>query len=299
LISKGVQQHLSLVRSSQISFMRIRFLLLFIALTTYHVVFAQDEGTITKKVRVTRGKSAYFFAGPSYRFGSNDGDYSGGLNLEAGYLVRLNRIVSVGPSLSFSKFSYDESISDSFGDEDATGNNIFTDAYVVNIVYMEGGDLTHFSAGFDVKIDFIPMADDRKFNVYGLVKPFVLLSSRADVSATVEPWQMPVLGDPPSEYYYTGPPDDFLDSETDGYSRWGAEKEFSGGLNLGVGGEYSLPSGLSFLAQASFRMTLPITYVNTSAFDPSIATGYYHPDYPFVKEGFTTLNISLGVSYRF
>lgn len=279
--------------------MKIWFLLLFIVLATCHDVLAQDEGVLTKKERVVRGKSLYFFAGPSYRFGSNDGDYSGGLNLEAGYLIRLNRIISIGPSLSFSKFKYDDSISDSFGNEDATGNNIFTDVYEVKIVYMEGGSLTHFSVGFDVKFDFIPMADDRKFNVYGLVKPFLLLSSRRAVSAIVEPWQMLVLGDPPSEYYYTGPPDELLNSETSGLSRWGSETEFSGGLNLGVGGEYSLPSGLSFLVQASFRMTLPITYINTSAFDPSTLTGFYHPDYPFVKEGFTTLNISLGVSYRF
>lgn len=273
--------------------------ILFILLTTFHAVRAQDEGTITKKVRVTRGKSVYFFAGPSFRFGNNDGDYSGGLNLEAGYLVRLNRIVSIGPSLSFSKFSYDESISDSFGNEDATGNNIFADIYPVKIVYMKGGNLTHFSAGFDVKIDFIPMADSRKFNVYGLAKPFLLLSSRTAVSATVEPWDRLDYDTPQSEWNYTGPPDEFLDSETVGYSRWGAETEFSGGLNVGVGSEYSLPSGLSFLVQASFRMTLPITYVNTSAFDPSILTGFDHPDYPFVKEGFATLNISLGVSYRF
>lgn len=280
--------------------MRKRFLpFLFILLMTCQAVFAQDEGTISKKERVTRGKSIYFFGGPSFRFGNNNGDYSGSLNLEAGYLLRLNRIVSIGPSLSFSKFNYDEEISDSFGNEDATGNNIFTDVYEVKIVYMEGGGLTHFSAGFNVKFDFIPMADDRKFNIYGLVKPFLLLSSRAEVSAIVEPWQMLVLGDPPSEYYYTGPPDEFLDSESTDLSYWGAETEFSGGLNLGVGGEYSLPSGLSFLVQASFQMTLPITYINTSAFDPSTLTGFYHPDYPFVKEGFTTLNISFGASYRF
>ncbi len=272
---------------------------LFFLFITSHAVFAQDEGTLTKKVRVTRGKSIYFFAGPSYRFGTNNGDYSGGLNLEAGYLLRLNRIVSIGPSLSFSKFKYDESISDSFGNEDATGNNIFADGYPIKIVYMKGGNLTHFSAGFDVKIDFIPMADSRKFNVYGLVKPFVLLSSRTAVSATVEPWNRDDFDYPTSAWEYTGPPDEFLDSETDGLSRWGAETEFSGGLNVGVGGEYSFPSGLSFLVQASFRMTFPIMYIDTSAFDPSIATGYYHPDYPFVKEGFTTLNISLGASYRF
>jgi hypothetical protein len=280
-------------------YMKRRFIpILLTLLSTYLAVQAQDEGTIAKKERVTRGKSVYFFAGPSFRFGNNDGDYSGGLQLEAGYLARLNRIVSVGPSLSFSKFKYDESISDSYGNKDATGNNIFMNAYEIFIVELQGGDLTHFSAGLDVKIDFIPMTDSRRFNVYGLVKPFLLLSNRKEVSATVEYWQQNNLGDPPSEWYYSGPTES-VNSGTTGYSQWGAKTEFSGGVNLGIGAEYSLPSGISFSVQSSLRMTLPVTYVNTSAFNPTIQSGYLPPEYPLVKDGFTTLNISLGAVYRF
>lgn len=221
--------------------------------------------------------------------------------METGYLFRMNRMVSIGPSLFFSMFKYDDEISDSFRNSDATGNNIFIEdgGYEVKIVNMEGGDLTQIAAGLDVKIDFIPMADSRRFNVFGLVRPFLLVASRTAVSATVETWYKNVPEDPPSEWDYGGGPDELLNSDTDGLSRWGADTQFSGGLNLGVGVEYSLPSGLSFLVQGAFRVTLPITYIDTSAFEPSILTGYYHPDYPFVKKGFTTFNVSIGAVYRF
>lgn len=262
-------------------------------------VFSQEEGTLTKKARVTKGKSFYFMAGPSFQVGKNKGDYSGGLNLETGFLMRLNRILSIGPSISFTKFDYDESISDSFGDEDAEGNNIFIDAYEIKIVYMEGGDLKFFSLGFDVKVDFIPGAENKRFIAYGFTKPFLLLSSRSEVSATVEPWYMDALGDPQSLWYYTGPPDEFLNSDSDGLERWGADTEFSGGLNIGIGAEYALPSGVAFFLNTTIGLMLPITYINTSEFEQSILTGYYHPDYPFVKKGLTTFNILAGVAYRF
>ena len=64
-------------------------------LTISIYVCAQDEGPISKKVAFAKGRSFYLIGGPSFHLGK--GDYSSGLNLEAGYLVRLNRTLSIGP----------------------------------------------------------------------------------------------------------------------------------------------------------------------------------------------------------
>lgn len=267
---------------------------------------SQDEGTIVKKERVSKGKSFYLIGGPSFRFGGNKSDYSGGLNLEAGYLVRLNRILTIGPSISFTKFSYDPAISDRFANPNAEGNNIYQQddgpglGYEVYVVHMKGGDLGFLTAGFNVKVDFIPSSEERRFNVYGIVKPYMLFLSRSEVTANVDLWyanNTDPLDDPKN--WSGGGSFDYLTSSTAGLEDWAATSQFSAGMNLGVGAEYSLPSGFSLFVQGTLGMTLPVTYINTSEFPPYKMSGYYHPDYPFVKKGFTSMNISLGAAYRF
>src|SRR5687768_16427461 len=105
----------------------MRLTCILILLLAFHLnISAQDEGTIAKKGMFTKGKSVYVNGGPAFRFG-NTSDYCCGLNLEAGFLKRINRILSIGPTLSFNKFDYDEAYSDSYGDDEAKGNNIFYD----------------------------------------------------------------------------------------------------------------------------------------------------------------------------
>ena len=64
-------------------------------------LFAQDEGVISKRERIDRSKSVFVGLGPSFTFGENIGDYSVGLNFEAGFVKRLNRVLSIGPSISY------------------------------------------------------------------------------------------------------------------------------------------------------------------------------------------------------
>jgi hypothetical protein len=104
---------------------RVCWFFLLILLIVYLPGFTQEEGVLLKKQRVSKGKSVYLSGGQSFVFGNSSGDYSSGLNIEAGYLKRLNSFISIGPSLSYSSFNYDESISDSFGDASATGNNVY------------------------------------------------------------------------------------------------------------------------------------------------------------------------------
>src|SRR3989337_3602771 len=85
---------------------KLYVLILFSAFIT--IVNAQDEGTIVKKARLERSKGIFIGGGPSFTLGKNIGDYSKGLNFEAGYLTRLNRVISIGPSISYISFKYDQ-----------------------------------------------------------------------------------------------------------------------------------------------------------------------------------------------
>lgn len=268
--------------------------------------WAQEEGTITKKERIVNGKSIYLLAGPSFRF-NNKSDYSGGLNLEAGFLKRLNRITSVGASLNYSKFRYDQSLSNSFENADAIGNNAFQEdgGYEVYVVAMEGGDLNFVSVGLDFKFEFIPFKEERKLSAYGIIKPFLLVSNRSEVSASTKiyyvdsvPYKLPYNSDP-NNNWSGGDSFESINADTPGYERWASATEFTGGVGLGIGLDYSLKSNIKIFMQSTLKFTLPITHIKTNAFPPSRNDGYYHPEYPFVKEGFSTINLAIGVSYYF
>lgn len=270
------------------------------------VAWSQEEGTLTKKERITKGKSFYLLGGPSFRF-NNKSDYSGGLNLEAGFLKRLNRITSVGASIAYSKFNFDQSLSNSFENADAIGNNAFLEVggYEVYVVYMEGGNLNLFSVGLDFKIEFIPFNEERKLSAFGLFKPFLLVSSRSAVSALTElhfpdivPYKLPYNSDP-NNNWSAGDPFENLNEDTPGYEHWAADTEISGGVGLGVGLDYSLKSNVKIFMQSTLKFTLPITHIKTNSFPATRDGGYNNPEYPFVKEGFSTINLAVGISYYF
>jgi hypothetical protein len=278
---------------------------LLIALS-YSAAWSQEEGTLIKKERIAKGKCFYLLGGPSFRF-NNTSDYSGGLNLEAGFLKRLNRITSVGASLNYSKFNFDQWLSNSFENADAIGNNAFleTGGYEVYVVYMEGGDLNFLSVGLDFKFEFIPFSEGRKLSAFGLIKPFFLVSSRSAVSASTEiaypaivPYKLPYNSDA-NNSWDVGDPFENINADTPGYERWAADTEISGGVAFGVGLDYSIKSNIKIFMQSTLKFTLPITHIKTNAFPASRDGGYDNPEYPFVKEGFSTLNLSVGVSYYF
>src|SRR5688572_20782508 len=90
-----------------------------------YILHAQDEGVIKKKERIDRSKSIFLSGGGSAPFGKNIGDYSFGTNVEIGFLKRLNRILSVGPSVSYYRFKYDPEVTTAardafYGDGDTT-----------------------------------------------------------------------------------------------------------------------------------------------------------------------------------
>jgi hypothetical protein len=265
--------------------------------------FSQDEGVLTKKVRITNGKSFIFSTGPSFRF-NNKSDYSPGLYFEAGYLTRLNRLVSIGGSLSFTKLNFDQELSDSYADSKAIGNNLFQEdgGYEVYAVYMDGGNLNFYAAAFDLRIDFSPYNEENKVSVYGHIKPFVLASSRSEVSATTYLWY-------PNNNPFEPPPWDpavsggvlyeTIAATDEGREGWAAKTEFAGGIGIGIGVDYTLSSKLKLFLQPALRFTSPITHIKTNEFPRLRNNGYNNPEYPFAKKGFSTLTVALGLAYSF
>jgi hypothetical protein len=244
---------------------------------------AQDEGALIKKARVvSKANTVYFTLGPSLQF---SGDYGGGLYAAAGFIKRSNRIVSMGPSFSFTKSDYDNKLSNEYFVEEG--------GYEIRKLKLQGGDLKLSSIGLDIKFDFIPSERVKKFSAYFIAKPFLLISNRSKVTGTNQP-------------YFRN---DIFDTDTNSWEesdipveisneKWNAKTEVTGGLSAGVGVAWNLTSGVSLFAQSLSGFTLPMTYINTNAF-PSNLDGYKEPNYPFVKKSFVSLNISLGVSYTF
>ena len=266
--------------------------------------WAQEEGTVTKKERIVNGKSIYLLVGPTFRF-NNKSDYSGGLNLEAGFLKRLNRITSVGASIGYTKLNFSHSLSNSFYNEDAIGNNAFIEdgGYEVYVDTLKGGNLNFLSVGLDLKFEFIPFSEARKLSAYGIIKPFLLVSGRSAVSAltrifysNTNPMILPFNEDNWSGGDLLGN----FNSESSGREHWASSTEISGGVGLGIGLDYSVKSNIKIFMQSTLKFTLPITHIKTNSFLPLRTNdGYNNKDYPFVKEGFSTINLAVGVSYYF
>ena len=178
----------------------------FLLLSAYAVT-AQDEGVITKRERIDRSKGIFIGGGGSFTLGENIGDYSVGFNLEAGFLKRMNRVLSIGPSISYQSFKYDPEVTTAerdafYGSGDIvikypSAYDTWNDKYIVpaNTTYdyayvltLEGGDLSLISLALNIKFNFIPISDDTKFSIYGFAKPFIAFSNRGEVTGSGRRW---------------------------------------------------------------------------------------------------------------
>jgi hypothetical protein len=144
-------------------------------------------------------------AGPSIPFGENIGDYGTGINFEIGYTKRLNRLLSIGPSISFLRFQYEAeptdlhngNIYDGFGSIGTTwygsdyenwlekypgleglGVDGFDFRYVLKL---SGGDLSLITLAANVKLNLVPVKDKSPVSVYLFLKPFITSGVREAV----------------------------------------------------------------------------------------------------------------------
>ena len=293
-------------------------------------LFAQDEGVISKRERIDRSKSVFVGLGPSFTFGENIGDYSVGLNFEAGFVKRLNRVLSIGPSISYVGFDYDpeETKSDYYGEGDiridwysqydtwsekypTTEGNEYEYRY---LLALEGGNISLISLAVNLKLNLIPIRDQTRFSAYVFAKPFISYAHRDAVtgSGTREVWESWEERKGTSNelddelYFYQGDKkwhaDGYVeawDSEgPDGYPALAEENSVTGGVFLGPGLEFMPTKAVSCYFQAAIGYTFPVSYVSTESYDNTIAS-YVDDEFPIVKKGFPSLNLQFGVSFNF
>lgn len=265
-------------------------------MTSVCLVHAQDEGAIVKKERIDRSQGFFFGLGPSFTLGKNIGDYSTGFNVEVGFQKRLNRVFSIGPSLSYLSFKYDPEAAEGAAGAfiqyiDDVNSPYYWEGYTIELT---GGDLSLISLALNLKLNFVPIKDDSKISVYAFAKPFVTYASRTDVSGS-------------STYLKTTDPDGLTDWEiidddilwdSEDYPILAADSEITGGIFIGPGLEFTPAKKVSFFIQAAFGYTFPITYVSTESYDETFDS-YYNEEFPMVKEGFPSVNIQAGMSFNF
>jgi hypothetical protein len=273
------------------------FLSFIFTLSIVSTLSAQDEGAAVAQERFVRDKSIYFGVGHALTLGKNLGDYSNGLSFEAGFLKKLNKVMSIGPSLIYSVYKYDKDKTYPYYYD--PNNDEFYE------LYLEGGDVSMLSIGFTLKLNFIPVGDNSKFTIYGIGTPFVCSATRKELSAVGV------------YYYFDGVEYQPIAFETtaDDFEQFKKESSITGGLNAGFGFEVMPSKTVSFFGQVTVSYTMPINYVSSQEYNKD-ATEYSYPenpdeiyydagdtiydeDYPIVKKGFPGLNLRFGISYNF
>jgi hypothetical protein len=262
---------------------------------------AQDEGAVVKKERIERDNGIFVGGGLSILGGDNLGDYSNGLNFEAGYVKRLNRVVSIGGSVSYLKFAYDPEVT--AGSEGIS--NIYLDPsfnYGYSLA-LTGGDVSIISVAANLKFNFVPVKDNSVLSVYAFAKPFIATTSVSTLSGYA------------TYYYYDAGIDDYVPDPVGANSPYPpydanigngdvtltypeGKSVITGGVFLGPGIELNPAKPISIFLQASFGYTFPLTVVSTKSYSNDVSVLLDPNDFPFQSLGFTSINFSAGISFN-
>lgn len=254
-----------------------------------HCIQAQDEGAVVTRERITRDRSVFISGGFSNVLGNNFGDYSTGINFEGGYLRRLNRVVSIGGSISYLHFKYDPSILQKPPAQYEDPVNFYY-GYDVNsneigsLLYLEGGDMTLISLAFNFKFNFVPVKDNTIVSVYAFAKPFITSAKRGDISGSTD------------DFIYNTTTDNW-DPDGESTGTYKGDSKISGGILLGPGVELYPGRKVSFFVQASFGYTFPIDIVSTRSYNSDIAN-LITDKFPVSSLGFTSINFAAGASFN-
>jgi hypothetical protein len=279
-------------------------------------LYAQDEGVILKRSRIERPSSIFVGIGPSFTLGKNIGDYSAGANFEFGFTKRLNRVFSIGPSISIVSFNYDPDKTgannafiskDTFYDTD-TGYDYWAAMYVD----FKGGDLTLTSLAVNLKLNLIPVKDNSVVSVYGFAKPFLTVANRSEVTGTA--YVFPIV-----DFDYSGSPSEdeiYLGAEYAQRIPWEAgnpqwqeldvtisdklkeDSRVTGGIFVGPGVEFFPARKFSFYVQAAFGYTFPVSFVSTEKYKGNLLDNL-DEQFPIAEEGFPAINVQFGASFNF
>lgn len=295
--------------------MKVSLRLLTLALFVSISVSAQDEGNLEKRERVARSGGLFISGGPSFTLGKNIGDYSTGLNFEAGFLKRVDRAFSVGGSLSYSSFKYDP---EKTGFNNAFIGGPYQDAqgdYYHEALYydLEGGDLGLISAALNLKLNFIPVNENSVISIYGFAKPFITYATRGEITG---------IGTYLVNYYdiYNGADWEVVDqfnwesgdpyvSDTYGIEvsdKLEEDTRITGGIFIGPGIEFFPGKAVSGFFQVSIGYTLPVSFISTESYENDENYGNdldvfleEIDAYPTYETGFPSVNLQFGISFNF
>jgi hypothetical protein len=275
--------------------MSMRKIIFMITITSIWVMAAtaQDEGAIIKRERIERDKSIFVGGGISIVGNSNFGDYTTGINFEGGYMKRLNRILSIGGSISYLNFSYDPTILQKPPAQFENPNNFYV-GYVNDnngnstlfgyLIDLAGANISILSVAANLKVNFVPVKDNSVISVYGFAKPFIASARRSDLLTSTDVYREDVNnGTTPVQLDVPG--------------NYPGESKITGGIFIGPGIEFFPAKAFSFFVQASFGYTFPINVVSTRAY-PNDIDILDSRDFPFQSIGFTSINFSGGISFN-
>jgi len=277
-------------------------------------VSAQDEGNITKRDRINLDKGIFLGLGPSFTLGKNIGDYSTGLNVELGYMSRLNRVISVGGSISYMSFKYDPEktgVNNSFISDETISDGYY-DNWLAMYVDFKGGDMNLISLAANLKFNLVPVMDNSTISVYAFAKPFLTMASRTAVKGTAYLFWVP-------DYDFNGvySEDEIIDGAYSavqvpweaGDPTWEAEgitisdklnkdSRITGGIFVGPGIEIFPAKNVSFYAQAAFGYTFPVSFVSTKKYEGN-SLDSMDEEFPVIEQGFPSVNLQFGISFNF
>lgn len=277
-------------------------------------MYAQDEGTIQKRERIDRANSVFIGLGPSFTLGKNIGDYSVGANFEIGFTKRLNRVFSIGPSISIVGFDYDPEktgVNNAFISNDLYFDDEY-DYWLAMFVDFKGGDLSLTSLAVNLKLNLIPVKDNSVVSVYGFAKPFLTFVNRSAVTGTayvfaIEDYDFD--GVPSEEEIYSGAESALSIPWEAGDPQWEdldvtisdklkEDSRVTGGIFVGPGVEFFPARKFSFYVQAAFGYTFPVSFVSTEKYKGNELDALTE-EYPITEEGFPSVNIQFGASFNF
>jgi hypothetical protein len=273
--------------------MSIRKFAVFTSCLVAFAAHAQDEGAVVKKERIERDKGIFVGGGVSIAAGSNLGDYSTGINFEGGFNKRINRVFSIGGSISYLKFAYDPAVQSARPTSDGVPPNFYygwddtnsvTYGYFVTIT---GGDVSLLSLAVNLKLNFVPVKDNSIFSVYVFARPFVSSATVSGVNSYGEYWEYSdTLGD-----WFADPTKDITGTNE-------SKTTLTGGIFLGPGIEINPAKPISFFVQASFGYTFPIEVVSTKSYSSDLNSWLADANFPYASLGFTSINFAAGISFN-
>ncbi|MBA4055775.1 MAG: hypothetical protein C0490_13750 [Marivirga sp.] len=279
--------------------------IVFVALALLFIVeqsTAQEEAVIAVKSRLEKSNSLHFNLGSANSLGQTN--YRGGTLVGLGYQKRINRIVSIGVSITYASYRTDYADYMTGKYKDARwGNNLqptnfyYTDSQAQYIlVNLSGGNLNHVNISPVVKINFVPIMSNTLASFYGLVSPGLVVSTVGRVESNINFFDHPSI-------------EEYKQVNNDSFESSAAQTKLTGGISISAGVEFFPTSLFSFYIQTGLGYSFPVPFVDTALYQKRVLEkDEFNPfddyplsaDYPISHDkGFTTWNFQLGITYNF